>query len=86
MLVAGFFRFLKDLPKPVWRYPISYISFKSWALQGQYKNDLLGIDFKPQTEGMPKISGEYILKNVFEINTNRSKWLDLVIIFSMIFI
>eukprot|EP01018_Ginkgo_biloba_P012579 Gb_34149 [translate_table: standard] len=85
MLVAGFFRFMDDLPKPVWRYPMSYISFNSWALQGQYKNDLLGLEFDPQVSGMPKISGEYILKNVFQINTNLSKWWDLTIIFSMIF-
>ncbi|KAH9317173.1 hypothetical protein KI387_018942 [Taxus chinensis] len=86
MLVAGYFRFLNDLPKAVWRYPMSYISFNSWALQGQYKNDLLGIEFDPQLAGMPKISGEYILQNIFEINAKRSKWWDLAIIFSMIFI
>lgn len=33
MLVAGFFRLRKDLPKAVWRYPMSYISFHTYALQ-----------------------------------------------------
>lgn len=33
MMTAGFFRLLPDLPKPVWRYPVSYISYGSWALQ-----------------------------------------------------
>jgi hypothetical protein len=25
MLLAGYFRLTKDLPKPVWRYQVSYI-------------------------------------------------------------
>lgn len=33
MLVAGFFRLINDLPKPVWRYPLSYIGFDMYALQ-----------------------------------------------------
>ncbi|XP_058090204.1 ABC transporter G family member 11-like isoform X2 [Magnolia sinica] len=33
MLVSGYFRLPKDIPKPVWRYPMSYISFHYWALQ-----------------------------------------------------
>lgn len=33
MMTAGFFRLLDDLPKPFWRYPISYISYGAWALQ-----------------------------------------------------
>ncbi|KAH9316093.1 hypothetical protein KI387_024720, partial [Taxus chinensis] len=33
MMTSGFFRLLNDLPKPVWRYPISYISYGSWGLQ-----------------------------------------------------
>lgn len=33
MLVSGYFRLPKDIPKPVWRYPMSYISFHFWALQ-----------------------------------------------------
>ena len=33
MLVAGFFRLPNDLPKIIWRYPMSYMSFDYWALQ-----------------------------------------------------
>ncbi|KAK6164115.1 hypothetical protein DH2020_000979 [Rehmannia glutinosa] len=47
MMTAGFFRLLPDLPKPVWRYPISYIGYGAWSLQGGYKNDLLGLVFDP---------------------------------------
>ncbi|KAL3512961.1 hypothetical protein ACH5RR_025678 [Cinchona calisaya] len=84
MLVSGYFRLPNDIPKPVWRYPMSYISFHFWALQGQYQNDLKGLIFDNQTPDMPKISGEYILEYVFQIDVNRSKWVDLSVIFSMI--
>ena len=33
MMASGFFRLLSDLPKVVWRYPISYISYGAWATQ-----------------------------------------------------
>ncbi|XP_077247206.1 white-brown complex-like protein [Tasmannia lanceolata] len=86
MLVSGYFRLPKDIPKPVWRYPMSYISFHFWALQGQYQNDLDGLLFDNQSPDMPKIPGEYILENIFQIDVNRSKWWDLSVLFSMIII
>ncbi|WOL05860.1 hypothetical protein Cni_G14591 [Canna indica] len=86
MLVSGYFRLPKDIPKPFWKYPMSYISFHYWALQGQYQNDLKGLIFDNQTPDLPKIPGEYILENVFQIDVNRSKWLDLLVLFSMIII
>lgn len=84
MLVSGYFRLPNDIPKPFWRYPMSYISFHFWALQGQYQNDLKGLVFDNQTPDLPKIPGEYILENVFQIDVNRSKWVDLSVLFSMI--
>lgn len=117
MLVSGYFRLPNDIPKPVWRYPMSYISFHFWALQvkpfnsfcltityrwnkphknlwiwnmfhlqGQYQNDLSGLVFDNQSPDLPKIPGEYILENVFQIDTTRSKWIDLSVILSMIVI
>ncbi|XP_019443467.1 PREDICTED: ABC transporter G family member 11-like [Lupinus angustifolius] len=86
MLVSGYFRLPHDIPKPVWRYPMSYISFHFWALQGQYQNDLKGLIFDNQTPDLPKIPGEYILEYVFQIDVNRSKWIDLSVILSMIII
>lgn len=113
MLVSGYFRLPNDIPKPVWRYPMSYISFHFWALQvkcllqftgwwwfaakmvqwqtmktlqGQYQNDLEGLLFDNQSPELPKIPGEYILENVFQINVHRSKWVDLSVILSMIII
>ncbi|GAB2293316.1 ABC transporter G member 11 [Dionaea muscipula] len=85
MLVSGYFRLPKDIPKPVWRYPMSYISFHYWALQGQYQNDLKGLVFETNSPLMGTVSGEYILTKVFQIDVNRSKWIDLSVIFAMIF-
>lgn len=79
MLVAGYFRLPGDIPKPVWKYPVSFLSFDFWALQGQYQNDLLGLTFDNGT-----ITGEYLVKEVFQIDTNRSKWADLSVIFAMV--
>ena len=31
LLTGGFFRLFGDMPKPVWRYPFSYISFNTWV-------------------------------------------------------
>ncbi|THG08100.1 hypothetical protein TEA_024626 [Camellia sinensis var. sinensis] len=86
MLVSGYFRLPNDIPKPVWRYPMSYISFHFWALQGQYQNDLSGLVFDNQSPDLPKIPGDYILEYVFQINVKRSKWADLSVLFSMIVI
>lgn len=36
MLVSGYFRLPNDIPKPVWRYPMSYLSFHFWALQVKF--------------------------------------------------
>ncbi|GLT51027.1 hypothetical protein SLA2020_244740 [Shorea laevis] len=77
MMTSGFFRMLPDLPKPIWRYPVSYISFGAWALQGAYKNDFLGLEFDPLLPGEPKISGEYIVSKIFGVTISRSKWWDL---------
>ena len=56
------------------------------TFQGQYQNDLEGLLFDNQSPELPKIPGEYILENVFQINVHRSKWVDLSVILSMIII
>ncbi|ESW03549.1 hypothetical protein PHAVU_011G023100 [Phaseolus vulgaris] len=81
MMTSGFFRLLSDLPKPVWRYPISYISYGSWAIQGAYKNDLLGLEFEPLIPGDPKLNGEYVITHMLGIELNHSKWWDLAALF-----
>ena len=56
------------------------------TFQGQYQNDLEGLLFDNESPELPKIPGEYILENVFQINVHRSKWVDLSVILSMIII
>ncbi|XP_072954155.1 ABC transporter G family member 15-like [Typha angustifolia] len=80
MMTSGFFRLLPDLPKPFWRYPISYVTYSSWGLQGSYKNELLGLEFDPLLPG-PKLSGSYVIQTMFGISLDHSKWLDLGVVF-----
>ncbi|KAI5070117.1 hypothetical protein GOP47_0014460 [Adiantum capillus-veneris] len=39
LLNGGFFQLLRKLPKPVWQYPLSYMSFHTWATRAFYNND-----------------------------------------------
>ncbi|KAL5538217.1 hypothetical protein UlMin_043887 [Ulmus minor] len=80
MMTSGFFRLLRDLPKPFWRYPVSFLSYGSWGIQGAYKNDLLGLEFEPMFPGEGKLSGEYIITNMYGIPLDHSKWWDLAAI------
>ncbi|KAG0559801.1 hypothetical protein KC19_10G129800 [Ceratodon purpureus] len=89
MLLAGYFRLTKDLPKPVWRYPVSYIAFHTYAIQGLFKNDFPGLTFQNflGLDGKPigaDISGTYVLRQIYGITTSRGKWGDLAIIIAMI--
>ncbi|KAL5538216.1 hypothetical protein UlMin_043886 [Ulmus minor] len=80
LLTAGFFRLLPDLPKPLWRYPVSYINYGAWALQGAYKNDMIGLEFDSFEDDGKKLRGEAILKDMLGIPLDHSKWWDLAAI------
>ncbi|KAK2993803.1 hypothetical protein RJ640_027681 [Escallonia rubra] len=84
MMSAGFFRLFPDLPKPFWRYPFSYINYMAWALQGAYKNDMIGIEFDPAQPGDPKLKGEVLLETVLGISLRHSKWWDLAVVISIL--
>ncbi|KAL1803074.1 hypothetical protein ACET3Z_031721 [Daucus carota] len=84
MMTSGFFRLLPDLPKVVWRYPISYISYGSWSLQGSYKNDMLGLMFDPLVPGDPQISGEDVITKMYGLTLDHSKWWDLVAVYTIL--
>ncbi|KAJ7547414.1 hypothetical protein O6H91_08G084900 [Diphasiastrum complanatum] len=84
MLVCGFFRLLRNLPKPVWRYPMSYISFHTYTIQGMFQNDFLGLDFQNQNPNLPRIQGEFILTHTYGVDLGRSKTLNLVVLFGMV--
>ncbi|BAT89806.1 hypothetical protein VIGAN_06087600, partial [Vigna angularis var. angularis] len=45
MLSAGYFRIRNALPGPVWMYPMSYISFHTYSIQGLLENEYLGTSF-----------------------------------------
>ncbi|KAF3957757.1 hypothetical protein CMV_017263 [Castanea mollissima] len=77
MMTAGYFRLLPDLPKPFWRYPISYINYGAWAIQGAYKNDMIGLEFDSFVPGGPKLKGEVILSSMLGVQLDHSKWWDL---------
>ncbi|KAI3746400.1 hypothetical protein L6452_08832 [Arctium lappa] len=84
MMTAGFFRLLPDLPKLFWRYPVSYINSMSWALQGAYKNDMIGMVFDGPYEGEPKVPGEFILTTMLGISLQNSKWWDLAVVVAIL--
>ncbi|KAJ9129619.1 hypothetical protein P3X46_033767 [Hevea brasiliensis] len=80
-IAAGLYRQLAYLPKFFWQYPMSYISFTAWAVQGQHKNDVIGLEFEPWVPGQPKLKGERILETDLGVNSNHSKWWDLAALF-----
>ncbi len=66
------------------------MGFGLWYLsaQGMYQNDFLGVTFdnfvlngKPTG---PPITGEYVVKQVYEIDTKRSRWEDLAVVLGMV--
>ncbi|KAM5569976.1 hypothetical protein ABKV19_017153 [Rosa sericea] len=87
MLNGGFFRLPDDLPKPFWRYPMYYIAFHKYANQGFYKNEFEGLTFpNNQAGGPPTITGEDILKSIWQVEMGYSKWIDLAILFGMVIV
>ncbi|XP_002529514.3 ABC transporter G family member 15 [Ricinus communis] len=74
---AGLYRQLSYLPKFFWRYPMSYISFTTWSVQGQFKNDMIGLEFDPMVPGDSKLRGEEVLQKYYGIDLKWSKWWDL---------
>ncbi|OIT08069.1 PREDICTED: ABC transporter G family member 12-like [Nicotiana attenuata] len=86
MASAGFFRLIPDLPTVFWKYPVSYVNYMSWALQGAYKNDLIGLEFEgiiPGDQTM-KLKGEVIISSVLGFSVKHSKWWDLGVVISIL--
>ncbi|KAI3815349.1 hypothetical protein L1987_15014 [Smallanthus sonchifolius] len=86
ILSAGFFRLPDDLAQVFWRYPMYYVSFHRYALQGLYKNEFQGLKFPEYLGGPPTIDGDMILKGLLEVEMGYSKWVDLGILFGMVFV
>ncbi|CAA7048497.1 unnamed protein product [Microthlaspi erraticum] len=86
VLSAGFFRLFPDLPMVFWRYPVSYINYGAWALQGAYKNEMIGVEYDSPLPFIPKMKGELILETVLGVNPAQSKWLDLVVVMMILIV
>ncbi|MCL7034465.1 hypothetical protein MKW94_026469 [Papaver nudicaule] len=85
MLNGGFFRLPNDLPNPFWKYPMYYIAFHRYANEGFYKNEFQGLQFPSnQTGGSTTISGDEILKSIWQMPMGYSKWVDLAVLFGMV--
>uniref|UniRef100_A0A0E0LYE7 ABC transporter domain-containing protein n=1 Tax=Oryza punctata TaxID=4537 RepID=A0A0E0LYE7_ORYPU len=84
MLTSGFFQLPNSLPKIVWKYPMYYISFHKYALQGFYKNEFLGLILQSNLEGHKTVSGEKVIVELFQVETGHSKWVDLAVLCGMI--
>uniref|UniRef100_A0A2N9J3R8 Leucine-rich repeat-containing N-terminal plant-type domain-containing protein n=1 Tax=Fagus sylvatica TaxID=28930 RepID=A0A2N9J3R8_FAGSY len=85
MFNGGFFRLPDDLPKPFWKYPMYYTAFHKYTNQGFYKNEFEGLTFpNNQVSGPPTITGEEILRNIWQVEMGYSKWIDLAILFGMV--
>ncbi|MFS7995928.1 hypothetical protein Hanom_Chr12g01123911 [Helianthus anomalus] len=63
-----------------------YISFHRFALQGLYKNEFQGLKFPEYVGGPPTIDGDMILKGLLQVQMGHSKWVDLGVLFGMVFV
>ncbi|XP_028756917.1 ABC transporter G family member 3-like [Neltuma alba] len=82
MLSAGYFRIRNALPGPVWMYPISYISFHTYSIQGLLENEYLGTFFA--VGQVRSISGFQALQSAYNISRDgNSKWENLLVLFLM---
>lgn len=82
MLSAGYFRVRSALPKLFWTYPISYVAFHTYSIQGMLENEYIGTSFA--VGQVRTISGYQALRSAYEISpNNNSKWENLLVLFLM---
>ncbi|KAI3837187.1 hypothetical protein MKX03_010752 [Papaver bracteatum] len=82
MLVAGYFRVRETLPRAVWTYPMSYIAFHTYAVQGLLENEYVGISF-PLGQ-VRTISGLQAIRSAYNISPDgNAKWGNLLVLFLM---
>eukprot|EP00798_Chlamydomonas_sp_ICE-L_P028072 gene28072-31176_t len=100
MLVSGFFQPVSQLPDPVWRYPMHYIAFHSYAFGGFMQNQFADTDgwdcpcsAQPEGCGAPYTvedpcvySGQDILDYWVSGVGVLNKWVDVGIQWAMILI
>ncbi|XVF05727.1 hypothetical protein REPUB_Repub05bG0197400 [Reevesia pubescens] len=82
MLAAGYFRIRTELPRPVWTYPLSYVAFHTYSIQGLLENEYLGTNFA--VGQVRTISGLQALHSAYDISpSSNSKWENLLVLFLM---
>lgn len=87
LLLCGFFKLPNDIPKPVWKYPLHFVAFHTFANEGMFKNEYEGLRFSTEKVGGGShsyISGEEVLIDIWQVDMNYSKWFDLAILIGMI--
>ena len=84
MVVCGFFQPLNSMPKPIFRYPLSYISFHTFAFTGFMRNEFEGTgDWGcPENNTGKCWTGDQVLDyyEIMDIN----KWICFLILFCMV--
>ncbi|KAL4588543.1 hypothetical protein LXL04_001434 [Taraxacum kok-saghyz] len=66
ILAAGLFRLSNELPHVFWRYPMYYISFHRYALQGLYKNEFEGLKFPEYSQVLQQLMGLFCTIKIIE--------------------
>lgn len=84
MLNGGFFRLPKDLPMPIWKYPVYYLAFHKYAIQGFYKNEYETFTYFTNGGLAVIVTRDEILRDIFQVELNYSKWGDIAIVFGMV--
>lgn len=82
MLVAGYFRVRNNLPDPMWKYPMSYIAFHTYAIQGLIENEYIGTSFA--VGQVRVITGVQAVRGSYDISSSRNaKWENLLVLLVM---
>lgn len=82
MLVAGYLRIRENLPYPVWTYPLSFISFHTYAVQGLVENEYVGTSFA--VGQIRTIPGVQAVRGSYDISSSpNAKWVNLLVLLLM---
>ena len=71
------------MPQPIFRYPLSYISFHTYAFTGFMQNEFSGTDgWGSPNQNSTLVSGDFVL-NYYEI-MDLNKWICFLILCCMV--
>uniref|UniRef100_A0A7N0UT11 ABC transporter domain-containing protein n=1 Tax=Kalanchoe fedtschenkoi TaxID=63787 RepID=A0A7N0UT11_KALFE len=82
MLSAGYLRIRNSMPGPAWKYPLSYIAFHTYSIQGILENEYIGTSFA--VGQVRSITGLEAMRSAYDISPDsNSKWDNLLVLFLM---